>query len=557
MRLACETKMDGKPRQNLFEEIIARTTDAVIAIDSEQRIVLFNEAASTMFRVRGQEAMGQSLARFIPERFRQTHAGKVAEFGRTGASKLWMGGGFSTVPGMRANGEEFPAEMSISRVEADGQVFYTAIVRDISERRRAEESLQQTGQRLALALQTARLGMYERDLRTNKIDLNDICREILGIGEGDPPADVAVRSVHPEDKERVMASVGRAFDPGIREVCRAEFRILRPDGTIRWVEGRGRVIFDETFAPARPQKFLGVLLDITEHKLIEAKLTSAKEAVSFINSQLEQRVIERTTKLQETMAELEHMSYSMIHDMRAPLRAVQSFGAILERDPQFHLSEEAIELLRKMQTAAGRMDELLTGVLNYNGALRGSLPVGPANVQRILQDLLELYPEFRPSRVDIAVKGRFPWVTGNEAALTQCFAELLRNAIKFVEPGTMPRIRVWAERVQDPHQPKYKVLRGNGVPPSSAAICDWVRIWFEDNGTGIPAMNRRRIFNLFERMHGPEYPGTGVGLALVRKLIEQMGGVLGVESKVGKGSRFWLELPCPCHEQQSGASLAA
>src|SRR5262249_29687514 len=157
------------------------------------------------------------------------------------------------------------------------------------------------------------------------------CREILGLAEGTPSVDFAPRSVHPNDRERVLEVVARAFDPALREVCGAEFRILRPDGSIRWVEGKGRVVFDESVRPAKPIKFVGVLLDITERKLVETELMRAKQEQITINSVLEERVNERTTKLHEMMEELEHMSYSMVHDMRAPLRAVRSFGAILEK----------------------------------------------------------------------------------------------------------------------------------------------------------------------------------------------------------------------------------
>lgn len=545
-------------RKRLFEEIIASTTDAILTIDSDKRVVLFNSAAEKMFQTKADEAIGQALTRFIPKHLRGTPIEAAAASSGTGNRR-----GFEVVMALRANGEEFPAEASVCRVEAEEKIFYTAIVRDISERKRAEAALWETGQRLALAVQTAQLGTYERDLRTNEVRINDSCREILGLGEGVPLPATAPRSVHPEDRERVLAAAARSFDPYAREVCGAEFRILRPDESIRWVEGRGRVVFDESVKPAKPLKFLGVLLDITERKLAETELMATKQDLIAINTELEQRVRERTTKLQEMMGELEHMSYSMIHDMRAPLRAVQSFAGILERDPQVRLSQDALHLLSKMQTAADRMDRLLTGALNYNEAVRKTLPVAPANVQQVLQDLLAVHPEFRPPLAEVMLEGKFPYIPANEAALAQCFAELLRNATKFVEPGKLPRVRVWAECVRSPEiarssqlQRKETVLRLQATStPYHTSL--WVRLWFEDNGIGIPNVSRSKIFDLFGRMHGPEYPGTGVGLALVRKLVEHMGGSVGVKSEVGAGSSFWLELPCPFPERESKHQLAA
>jgi signal transduction histidine kinase len=364
-----------------------------------------------------------------------------------------------------------------------------------------------------------------------------------------PPGDIAQASAHPEDKERVLAEVARAFDPSLREICAAEFRILRADGTVRWVAGRGRVVFDETVTPARPKRFLGVLLDITDRKLVEMELLRAKQDLTLTNVELEKRVHERTGELQEMIIELEHMSYSMIHDMRAPLRAIRGFGEILELDPKSYRSEEARQLLEQMRRACHRMDQLVTGALNYNQAVRSFLPVGPINVLQLLRDLLALHPEFAAPYAEVTLEGRFQWVIGNEAGLAQCFAELMRNAVKFVHPPNLPRVRVWAKQVQNRKPALVGQVNGDSLPANFHGGGNRVRLYFEDNGTGIPERRLRRIFDMFQRAHGPEYPGTGVGLALVRKLIQRMGGSVGVESDEPSGSCFWLELPCPPESQ--------
>ena len=280
-----------------------------------------------------------------------------------------------------------------------------------------------------------------------------------------------------------------------------------------------------------------------------------------INVELEQRVEERTAKLQEVIGELEHMSYSMIHDMRAPLRAIQSFGAILEQVPQIRLSEEAYQLVAKMRTASLRMDQLLTGALNYSEAVRKPLPLDRSNVLQVLRDLLAAHPEFQLPHAEVSFEGSFPLVLANEPGLIQCFAELIRNGIKFVEPGKLPRVRVWAKQVQNLKEGNVRGVTSSareslpGNPPRAGR--GWVRLYFEDNGTGIPKSAQARIFDMFQRLHGPEYPGTGIGLALVRKVIEHMGGRIGVESEEGKGSRFWLELPQLPESQHALVSMAA
>lgn len=539
-------------RQQLLRGIVASSLDAMISIDSDQRVVMFNSAAERMFQVSAEEVLGQPLERFIPERFREAYRKSVEEFRRTGVSLRHMGAQ-GIVKGFRADGDEFPAEASISDVEAGGRKFYTAIVRDISERARVEDELREVGARFSLAVETAQVGTYERDILKNEVRLNGVCREIFGLKEGVPPPDIARQAPHPEDRERVLALVARAFDPALREVCAAEFRVVRPDGSVRWVAGRGRVVFDERAVPAQPLRFLGVLVDITERKEAEAELLRTKQELASANAALELRMQERTAKLHEMIAELEHMSYSMIHDMRAPLRAIQSFGEILERDAQIRLSKEAHHLLEKIRTASQRMDLLITGALSYSETVRKPLPVGPANVLQLLRDLLATYPEFNPPHAEVTLEGTFPWVKANEAGLAQCFAELIRNGVKFVEPGKPARVRVWAERVSVPEaasasEPSAKGEYVSGAP-SRGGASEWVRVFFEDNGTGIPESGRNRIFDMFQRLHGPEYPGAGVGLALVRKVAERMGGQVGVESEEGKGSRFWLKLPRPSAAQ--------
>ncbi|HWH71868.1 MAG TPA: ATP-binding protein, partial [Candidatus Sulfotelmatobacter sp.] len=254
-------------------------------------------------------------------------------------------------------------------------------------------------------------------------------------------------------------------------------------------------------------------------------------------AQLEQTVAERTGQLRELVVELEQMSYSMIHDLRAPLRAIQGYAAIIEQEQGERLPPASREMLCQMGLATNRMDQLITDALNYNKAVREELALKPVEVEKLLRGILGSYLELQPARAEVRLEGEFPPVLGNEAGLARCFSNLLNNAVKFVKTGVKPQVRVYAERRREP--------RGEapGARAEGPSVEDeWVRIWVEDNGVGIPKEGQENIFQMFHRMHGPEYEGTGIGLALVRKLMERMGGRVGVESEEEKGSRFWLEL---------------
>ncbi|MFN7138489.1 MAG: PAS domain S-box protein [Limisphaerales bacterium] len=258
--------------------------------------------------------------------------------------------------------------------------------------------------------------------------------------------------------------------------------------------------------------------DISKRKQAEEALAKAQEELKQHAVILEQTVQERTAKLRETIGELEHFSYTITHDMRAPLRAMQAFGGILKDEYAPQLDDIGRDYLRRITTAAARMDSLITDALNYSKAVQMELTLEPVAPEPLLREILESYPQFHERKEQIHLISAFPRVYGNKAALTQCFSNLLDNAIKFVPTGRAPSIKVWAEP------------RGT-----------FVRLWFEDNGIGIPEEQLDRVFGMFQQLN-TNYQGTGIGLALVRKVVHRMQGQVGVVSKPNEGSRFWLDL---------------
>src|SRR6185295_8371250 len=209
------------------------------------------------------------------------------------------------------------------------------------------------------------------------------------------------------------------------------------------------------------------------------------------------------------------------HDMRAPLRAMQSYGQFVLDEYGARLDEQGTDYLRQIMRSAVRLDRLIQDVLSYTRIVQAPLLMEPVDLDRLVRDIVEIFPNGQPIKPDIQIKGTLPMVKGNEALLGQCISNLRSNGAKFVSRGTAPHLEISAQAMQD----------------------DSVRVSFKDNGIGIAPENHNRIFRLFERIHpASEYEGTGLGLTIVGKAIERMGAKVGFESEPGKGSNFWIEL---------------
>ena len=286
-------------------------------------------------------------------------------------------------------------------------------------------------------------------------------------------------------------------------------------------------------------------------KRTEEALRASERQLREWNSELERRVAERTTSLAETISDLEDFSHSITHDLRAPLRAIRSFAEILGEECLVCGRPKAQEHIQRITSAAARMDKLILDVLQYSRLARSELKLAPVDVQGLLRGIIETYPAFQPPQVEIQIEGPLPRVLGNEAALMQCFSNLLGNAIKFVAPGTRPQVRVWAEVQKAEGRRQNPQARTTRNTQHATRPHPPVRLWFADNGVGIPKEAQERIFKMFQRLD-KSYDGTGVGLTVVRKAVEKMGGKVGLESEPGQGSRFWLELKTAGKPKPSG-----
>ncbi len=292
--------------------------------------------------------------------------------------------------------------------------------------------------------------------------------------------------------------------------------------------GSGRVaagtksLADET---SQLRQYNDRLICKLEDKLGE--LDAANKQMADLNATLEQRVQAGLAELKEANRELEAFVYSVAHDLRSPLRAIQGFSNILLDDPADGLGEKGKGFLQKINRSARQLDVLTGDLLAYSRLKNAQITLVPVDLQRVVARARELLShQIEDSKAEIVLDEPLPVVLAHESALDQVVTNLLGNAVKYVAAGTQPKIRISAQN-----------------------RAGWVRMAIADNGIGIAPENHDRIFKVFERLeHGKDYTGTGVGLAIVQKAVQKMGGRLGVESNAGEGSTFWVELPAPnCH----------
>ncbi len=268
--------------------------------------------------------------------------------------------------------------------------------------------------------------------------------------------------------------------------------------------------------------------EVARRKGSEEALLEAQAQLRSHAEGLEQRVAERTASLARTVASLEDLLYQIAHHLRAPLRAMGGYSTLLLAESASNLNATAQDYAKQISLGANRMDMLIQDLLDYGRIGHIEIPLRTLSLEQAVEGALaELTYPVQSQNAAVEIVRPLPEVRANAKVLKEVLINLLDNALKFVAPGTAPRVRLWAEQ-------------GGST----------VRLWVEDNGIGVNSQHLERVFLPFERLHPVEaYAGTGIGLAIVKHGTQRMGGQVGVESKPGAGSRFWVEMPAASEAQ--------
>lgn len=467
--------------------IVQTANDAIVCIDSRGEVVLWNRKAEDIFGYSAAEAVGRSFD-FVA--FRKLNTGQenivLAEL---------VTGEPEEVACLRKDRSEFPAEISIAPWKGKEGEFFTVIVRDITERKRAEEELRENETRFRSTFEQAAVGIAHVALDGRYVRANQKICDILGYS-GEEFADLTFRDItHPDDLGEIVEQL-RLLLSGEVNTFYSEKRMVRKDGSFVWINLTASLHRDKLNAP---NYFILVVEDISRRKATEQALQAT------------------LSELERSNSELQQFAYVASHDLQEPLRMVSSYVRLLERRYKEKLDADADEFITYAADGAKRMQRLINDLLQYSRVGTRNRPFEPTDCEAVLNQVLanlQVAIERNNARI---TRDPLPTVVADQTQLAQVFQNLIDNALKF-RGEAPPLIHVSARR--------------NGS--------HWI-FSVHDNGVGIDPQYSDRIFVIFQRLHGrEEYPGTGIGLAICKKIVERHDGRIWVESNGDHGSTFFF-----------------
>jgi two-component system sensor histidine kinase/response regulator len=545
LRLAQQDSENNRAR---LSAIIEAAMDAIITVDRQQRITVINGAALKMFGCSQEQVLGQSVELLIPERFRASHAQRVERYAETGISSRSMGG-YAVVTARRLGGEEFPAEASISHIVVDGALLLTVILRDVTERQKAQDAILALNSTLEAQVQqrTARLSETTRILEEQQQVLQQAhaeqrmifdtvtvgialvrahrilrCNRRLEALFGYVPGALEGQSTRLwyADEEAFQHAGARLFAelrPG--QVQQHEQELLRQDGSRFWA----RITASRLIDPNLGNALLAVIEDLSPQHAAQQAILEAKE------------------KAVQASAAKSHFLANMSHEIRTPMNAVLGLSYLLL---QGELGAAQREQLRRIQSSSQHLLDILNDILDYSKVEAGKL-----KIEHIVFDLADVLRHVESLLVDKAASKGLALLfemdpamprrlLGDPLRLGQLIVNYANNALKFTQQG---QVRIALElREHSAHE----VLLYCAV---------------SDTGIGLSPEQQALLFQSFQQADSSttrQYGGTGLGLAICKQLAALMQGEVGVHSVPGQGSTFWFTARLQTCGPQHGAAQA-
>lgn len=448
----------------------------------------------------------------------------------------------------RKNNTEYPVEVYLQKVDYGETPAYLTIIMDVTERKKAEKALRDSEERLRLTISSSKQGIYDLNLLTGETIINDEYAVMLGYNPSElrETNQAWIERLHPEDLE-LTAQAFKNYVAGIISDYKIEFRQKTKQGKWKWILSTGRIV--ERDIDGNPTRMLGTHTDIDELKSVQFELRQHHENLEKIVQERTTMLNEQTLKLKESQdallflledinesrdeiqkvneklkeanKELEAFTYTVSHDLKAPLRAIDGFSRFLIEDYGDKLDAEGLRLLNVIRDNTRKMDQLIMDLLQLSKISRNDMHLNKINMNQFVH---QIYNEI--SNPETIQKFKFtadnlPEVYGDIVLLKQVWINLISNAIKFTRNSDKCTIEV-------------------GAYLEDKSVVYYIR----DSGVGFDTKYESKLFGVFQRLHkDSEFEGTGVGLAIVKRIITRHGGKVWAESELGAGSTFYLSLP--------------
>jgi PAS domain S-box-containing protein len=490
--------------------ILETALDAIVTIDQQAKIIEWNPAASEIFGYSRELALGRAFTELMAPAANEELVRKgLSRYLQTGRGRLL--GQRMELMALRANGAEFPVELTITHIAGADQMVFTSFIRDITERRRTEEALRKSEERFRLLVEGVEdYAIYMLDTHGRVTTWNVGAERIHGYRAQEIIGRRFHRFYTAEDTERkkpdqalaVATSEGRYQD---------EHWLMRKNGVQFWASFVITALRDEN---GRLTGFSTIARDVTKRK-------NAEDEIRRLNTALERQVQERTAELQAAYSEMEAFSYSISHDLRAPLIHIAGFVEMLKSDLGPKLDERSRRHLDTICNSTEHMGRMIADLLTLSRIGRAEMTKVPLNLGEVVKDVQREVAAQLQNRSVTWMVHDLPEVTADPILLRQALLNLVTNAVKFTRKHPDARVEI-------------------GTAPSDLEHVIYVR----DNGVGFDMKYAGKLFGVFQRLHSAtEFEGTGIGLAKTRRIIQRHGGRVWAESAPDHGATFYFSLP--------------
>jgi PAS domain S-box-containing protein len=496
------------PQQHIALLVFENLAEGVVITDASGSILAVNAGFTRITGYSAEEVIGRNPR--ILQSGAQEREFYDAMWRTLKSAGRWRG----EIVNRRKSGELYPELLSISSVrEAGGDItHYIGVFSDLSERLAQERAMRAMRERLELALDAGGVGTWIWEPGSGRLECDERAGELIAGAQNDPPRSFEALLERIPAHERPGVLEAFTHPARLQQPFRVEFQVVLPDGASRFLVARARLHCDEMEGVCR---VFGVVWDVTERQLREREIRE-------LNATLERRVEERTADLQAALAELESFSYSIAHDLRAPLRSLDGFSSILIEDYGERLDADGRTHLRRIRAASQRLDVLTDNLLKLSRISQTRMERVPVYLSGMAREVAIALQEEQPQRKVEFVIERQLRAVGDPVLLRALLENLLGNAWKYTSRRERARIEFGMRRFE------------NGE----------VAFFVSDNGEGFDMANAAKLFLPFQRLHGAdEFAGTGVGLASVAKTVSRHGGRVWAEAARGEGATFFFTLP--------------